>query len=50
MMVASVFNSQERTVADFKALFEEIDQSFELASAIEPEGSDLGIVEFVWKG
>ncbi|KAI1809228.1 S-adenosyl-L-methionine-dependent methyltransferase [Poronia punctata] len=50
MMVASVFNAQERTVDDFKTLFERIDKSFELGNVIEPEGSDLGIVEFVWKG
>ncbi|TRX91994.1 hypothetical protein FHL15_007091 [Xylaria flabelliformis] len=50
LTVASVFNSKERTVADFKALFEEVDFSFVLGSVIQPEGSALGMLEFVWEG
>ncbi|KAI1407313.1 S-adenosyl-L-methionine-dependent methyltransferase [Hypoxylon sp. FL1857] len=50
LTVASVFNSKERTVADFKALFEEVDSSFVLGNVIEPAGSALGMLEFVWEG
>ncbi|KAI1179308.1 S-adenosyl-L-methionine-dependent methyltransferase [Nemania sp. FL0916] len=50
LTVASVFNAKERTVADFTALFEEVDPSFTLGRVIEPPGSALGMLEFVWKG
>ena len=48
--MAYTFNARERTLADWKALFEEADPAFELKSVIEPKGSAMGILEFVWEG
>lgn len=46
--MAAAFNSQERTVAEFISLFRQADPAFTLINAIEPEGSALGMLEFVW--
>ncbi len=48
--MAYTFNARERTLADWKALFAEADPAFVFNNVIEPRGSALGIVEFVWKG
>lgn len=48
--MAAAFNSQERTVAEYKSLFEKADPGFTLQSTIEPVGSALGMLEFVWNG
>lgn len=47
--MAAAFNSKERTLAEFKSLFESADPSFVLRKVIEPAGSALGMVEFVWE-
>lgn len=48
--MAFTFNSRERTLADWKALFEEANPAFVLVNTIEPKGSAMGILEFVWHG
>ncbi|KAI2602063.1 S-adenosyl-L-methionine-dependent methyltransferase [Hypoxylon sp. NC1633] len=48
--MAAAFNSQERTVAEFEALFRQADPSYVLRNVVEPAGSALGMLEFVWKG
>lgn len=48
--MAYIFNARERTLADWMAVFERADPGFVLRSVIEPEGSALGILEFVWEG
>ncbi|KID94226.1 sterigmatocystin 8-O-methyltransferase, partial [Metarhizium majus ARSEF 297] len=48
--MAYTFNSRERTLADWKALFREADPGFVFKSAIEPKGSAMGILEFEWDG
>ncbi|PHH75739.1 hypothetical protein CDD82_4305 [Ophiocordyceps australis] len=48
--MAAAFNAKERTVAEFKALFEKSDAGFVLHRVIEPKGSALGMLEFVWEG
>ncbi|KAK8024992.1 sterigmatocystin 8-O-methyltransferase [Apiospora arundinis] len=48
--MAAAFNGQERTVAEFERLFKHVDAAFELKNVIEPPGSALGILEFVWQG
>ncbi|KAI0444742.1 S-adenosyl-L-methionine-dependent methyltransferase [Xylaria telfairii] len=48
--MAAAFNSQERTVDEFKSLFVEADPAFVLRQVIEPAGSALGMLEFVWEG
>ncbi|XXH01443.1 hypothetical protein Hte_007803 [Hypoxylon texense] len=48
--MAYTFNARERTLADWTALFEEADPGFVLKSVIEPIGSAMGILEFVWEG
>lgn len=40
----------ERTVEDWKTLFQEADKAFVLKNVIEPAGSALGILEFKWEG
>jgi hypothetical protein len=46
--MASAFNGKERTVVEFKFLLERIDTAFVLQKVIEPVGSALGMLEFVW--
>lgn len=48
--MAYTFNARERTLADWKALFKEADPAFVLKSVIEPTGSAMGILEFLWEG
>ncbi|GAW24170.1 hypothetical protein ANO14919_137510 [Xylariales sp. No.14919] len=48
--MAAAFDAQERTVAELKALFQDADPAFTLRTLIEPAGSALGILEFVWDG
>ena len=47
--MAAAFNGQERTVAEFKSLLEKADPRFVLRNSIEPAGSALGMLEFVWE-
>ena len=46
--MGAVFNSRERTLADWKVLLKEADTRFLLMNVIEPKGSALGILEIVW--
>lgn len=46
--MAAIFNSRERTVVEWRALFAEADSRFTLRTVIEPKGSSLGILEVVW--
>jgi hypothetical protein len=48
--MAYTFNARERTLADWKALFVEADPAFKLTNVIEPKGSTMGILEFIWEG
>ncbi|KAI1470345.1 S-adenosyl-L-methionine-dependent methyltransferase [Daldinia caldariorum] len=48
MNMVSAFNGKERTVDEFRSLFEQSDPAFVLHQTIQPLGSSLGIVEFVW--
>ncbi|KAK7709060.1 hypothetical protein SLS64_006544 [Diaporthe eres] len=48
--MAYAFNARERTLADWKTLFEEADSGFILENVIEPKGSAMGILEFTWRG
>lgn len=50
LTMAAAFNSKERTVAELKCLLEESDPALVLQKVIEPAGSALGILEFVWEG
>jgi hypothetical protein len=48
--MAYTFNARERTLADWKTLIKEADSGFMLKNVVEPEGSALGILEYVWNG
>ena len=48
--MAAAFNSQERTVAEYKSLLQQADPAFVLRRMIEPTGSALGMLEFIWQG
>ena len=50
LTMAAAFNSQERTAAEFEALLTQADPAFSLQRVIEPAGSALGFLEFVWQG
>ncbi|ROW02484.1 hypothetical protein VMCG_06063 [Cytospora schulzeri] len=50
LSLMATFNARERTAADWKTLVEGADPGFVLKSVVEPEGSALGILEFVWEG
>ncbi|KAI5920332.1 S-adenosyl-L-methionine-dependent methyltransferase [Camillea tinctor] len=47
--MAAAFNSKERTVVEFRSLLEKSDPGFVLQQIIEPAGSALGMLEFVWE-
>ena len=49
MIMAACFNSAERTKADWLRLFEEADKRFCLHNISKPEGSDMSIIEVLWK-
>lgn len=46
--MAAVFNARERTVDEWRELFSGTDSRFVLNQVIEPKGSALGILEFLW--
>lgn len=48
--MASAFNAKEKTVTELKSLLEKCDPAFALRKIIEPVGSALGMLEFVWDG
>ncbi|KAH7384627.1 putative Sterigmatocystin 8-O-methyltransferase [Pyrenochaeta sp. MPI-SDFR-AT-0127] len=48
--MAAAFNAKERTVAEFKSLLAKCDPAFVLRKIINPAGSALGMLEFVWEG
>lgn len=48
--MAAAFNSKERTVSEFESLLAKSDPAFVLQNVIEPKGSALGMLEFVWGG
>ncbi|EFE34668.1 O-methyltransferase, putative [Trichophyton benhamiae CBS 112371] len=48
--MAFTFNSRERTLADWEALFKAADPGFVLKGVVNPPGSAMGILEFVWEG
>lgn len=50
LSLAACFNARERTVRDWEILVGEASKGFVLKSVIEPKGSALGILEFVWEG
>jgi O-methyltransferase domain len=49
LCMMAMFNSKERTVEEWKALFQEADPRFRFLSAKRPEGSLLWIIEAVWE-
>lgn len=46
--MAYTFNARERTLANWKELFAQADPAFVLKKVIEPKGSVMSILEFVW--
>ncbi|KAL2756633.1 hypothetical protein ACRALDRAFT_1080807 [Sodiomyces alcalophilus JCM 7366] len=48
--MAAVFNARERMVSEWRELFSSTDARFVLNQVIEPKGSALGILEFLWEG
>ncbi|KAM5467369.1 hypothetical protein MauCBS54593_005337 [Microsporum audouinii] len=48
--MAYTFNARERTLADWKALFVAADPAFVLKKVVDPPGSAMGLLEFVWEG
>jgi hypothetical protein len=48
--MAFTFNARERTLADWEALFKEADPAFVLKRVVEPQGSAMSILEFLWEG
>ncbi|KAI1370093.1 S-adenosyl-L-methionine-dependent methyltransferase [Hypoxylon crocopeplum] len=47
--MGAIFNSEERTVGQWKVLLEAADPRFVVNAVIEPQGSALGILEVLWK-
>jgi 6-hydroxytryprostatin B O-methyltransferase len=43
------FNAKERSADDWKDLFEQADERFRLNRIINPPGSILAVIEFVWR-
>lgn len=48
--MASLFNSRERNINDWRILFENADARFYFQGITEPPGSSLCIVEAEWQG
>ncbi|KAI0173698.1 sterigmatocystin 8-O-methyltransferase [Hypoxylon sp. FL1284] len=48
--MAYTFNARERTLADWRALFEEANPAFVLKNVIEPDNSAMAILELSWEG
>ena len=46
--MGAIFNSRERTLREWMALFVEADSGFVLTSVRKPEGSALAVMEVVW--
>ncbi|KAF2963098.1 hypothetical protein GQX73_g10465 [Xylaria multiplex] len=49
LTMASMFNSKERTVSEWKDLLISADPRFVMRSVVHPNGSALGIIEVVWE-
>jgi hypothetical protein len=47
--MAAAFNGQERTTAELQSLLKAADGRFHFRKVIEPSGSALGMLEFVWQ-
>ncbi|KAK6844446.1 hypothetical protein PG995_014556 [Apiospora arundinis] len=47
--MAAAFNSQERTVTEFESLMKQADPRFVLRDVIQPAGSALGMLQFIWQ-
>jgi hypothetical protein len=48
--MAGAFNAKERTKVELEALLKKVDPAFTLRSVVEPKGSALQMMEFVWEG
>ncbi|KAJ4371312.1 hypothetical protein N0V83_004529 [Neocucurbitaria cava] len=48
--MAGAFNAKERTKVELEALLKKVDPAFTLRNVVEPEGSALQMMEFVWEG
>lgn len=46
--MAAAFNGQERTTTEIASLLKEADGRFHFETIIEPPGSALGMLNFVW--
>ncbi|KAK3329993.1 S-adenosyl-L-methionine-dependent methyltransferase [Apodospora peruviana] len=46
--MGAIFNSRERTLREWKALFTEADPAFVLGAVTKPEGSALTVMEVMW--
>ena len=49
MIMATCFNSLERTRAQWTDLFRAADERFVIESIVRPEGSAMSIIEVRWK-
>jgi hypothetical protein len=43
------FNAKERSIDDWKSLFEQADTRFKLNRIVNPPGSILAVIEFAWQ-
>ncbi len=46
----SIFNARERDADEWRALIAEADPRFEFQGVKLPHGSNLAIIEAIWKG
>lgn len=47
--MGATFNAMERTVEDWKAIFQDADPRFVLQSVSQPKGSALALIDVRWK-
>lgn len=50
LQMLTLLNARERGREDWKKLFRETDERFEIRSVVTPQGSGLGVIEVVWNG
>ncbi|PPJ59005.1 hypothetical protein CBER1_11676 [Cercospora berteroae] len=46
---AIAFNAAERGLSDFNLLFSQVDPKFKLEQIVKPPGSQLAMLEFIWR-
>jgi|TARA_R110002003_G_scaffold124_19_gene11345 hypothetical protein len=50
LTMLEIANARERSIDEWKAVFEMADERFQFMGVTQPEGSKLSMLELVWTG